>query len=302
MELMAVGENSHSFIALLRNNSKVEDLRQALARANESASSADVTKSRFLAAVSHELRTPLNAIIGFSDMLLHEMFGPFRDPRQKEYVGLVRDSGQHLLDVVTSILDVSRIEAGAYWTQMEPFRFADAVEMTRSMMQLQADSKGVRLDTRIAADAGEINADRRAVQQILINLASNAIKFTPEGGEVMIGAQRVGSRLHFWVRDTGIGIAEDDLASLGQPFVQVQNDYTRRFEGTGLGLSLVKGLVTLHEGTMSIESMPGEGTTVSISVPVDGPKGEAEKLVVLPTATSTANKQGGSSGSLRKTA
>ncbi|KQZ16408.1 PAS domain-containing sensor histidine kinase [Mesorhizobium sp. Root552] len=302
MELMAVGENSHSFIALLRNNSKVEDLQKALARANESASSADVTKSRFLAAVSHELRTPLNAIIGFSDMLLHEMFGPFRDPRQKEYVGLVRDSGQHLLDVVTSILDVSRIEAGAYWTQMEPFRFADAVEMTRSMMQLQADSKGVRLDTRIAVDAGEINADRRAVQQILINLASNAIKFTPEGGEVMIGAQRVGSRLHFWVRDTGIGIAEDDLASLGQPFVQVQNDYTRRFEGTGLGLSLVKGLVTLHEGTMSIESMPGEGTTVSISVPVDGPKGEAEKLVVLPTATSTANKQGGSSGSLRKTA
>jgi cell cycle sensor histidine kinase DivJ len=235
-------------------------------------------------------------------MLLHEMFGPFNDPRQKEYVGLVRDSGRHLLDVVTSILDVSRIEAGAYWTQLEPFRFADAVEMTRSMMQLQADTKGVRLDTRIAADAGEINADRRAVQQILINLASNAIKFTPGGGEVMIGAQRVGSRLHFWVRDTGIGIAEDDLASLGQPFVQVQNDYTRRFEGTGLGLSLVKGLVTLHEGTMSIESMPGEGTTVSISVPVDGPKGKVEKLVVLPTETSPANRQGGSDGSLRKTA
>jgi cell cycle sensor histidine kinase DivJ len=302
LELMAAGEKSDSFIALLRSNAEVDDLRQALAQANESAASADVTKSRFLAAVSHELRTPLNAIIGFSDMLLHEMFGPFRDPRQKEYVELVRESGRHLLDVVTSILDVSRIEAGAYWTQMEPFRFADAVDMTRSMMQLQADTKGIRLDTRIPADAGEINADRRAVQQILINLASNAIKFTPEGGEVMIGAQRVGSRLHFWVRDNGIGIAEDDLACLGQPFVQVQNDYTRRFEGTGLGLSLVKGLVTLHEGTMSIESMPGEGTTVSISVPVDGPKGKADKLVVLPTATSTANKQGGSGGSLRKTA
>jgi cell cycle sensor histidine kinase DivJ len=302
LELMGIGEGSDSFVAMLRDNSEVDGLKQALAQANEAASSADMTKSRFLAAVSHELRTPLNAIIGFSDMLLHEMFGPFNDPRQKEYVGLVRDSGRHLLDVVTSILDVSRIEAGAYWTQLEPFRFADAVEMTRSMMQLQADTKGVRLDTRIAADAGEINADRRAVQQILINLASNAIKFTPEGGEVMIGAQRVGSRLHFWVRDTGIGIAEDDLASLGQPFVQVQNDYTRRFEGTGLGLSLVKGLVTLHEGTMSIESMPGEGTTVSISVPVDGPKGKVDKLVVLPTETSPANRQGGSDGSLRKTA
>ena len=300
LELMAMGEGN--LIATLRNNSEVDDLRRRFAEANESASSADVTKSRFLAAVSHELRTPLNAIIGFSDMLLHEMFGPFKDPRQKEYVELVRDSGRHLLDVVTSILDVSRIEAGAYWTQMEPFRFADAVEMTRSMMQLQADSKGIRLDTRIASDAGEINADRRALQQILINLASNAIKFTPEGGEVMIGAQRVGSRLHFWVRDNGIGIAEDDLASLGQPFVQVQNDYTRRFEGTGLGLSLVKGLVTLHEGTMSIESMPGDGTTVSISIPVDGPKGKADKLVVLPTATPSANRQGGSGGSLRKTA
>jgi cell cycle sensor histidine kinase DivJ len=302
LELMGLGEGSDGFVAMLRDNSEVDELRQALAQASEAASSADMAKSRFLAAVSHELRTPLNAIIGFSDMLLHEMFGPFKDPRQKEYVGLVRDSGRHLLDVVTSILDVSRIEAGAYWTQLEPFRFADAVEMTRSMMQLQADTKGVKLDTRIAADAGEINADRRAMQQILINLASNAIKFTPEGGEVTIGAQRVGSRLHFWVRDTGIGIAEDDLANLGQPFVQVQNDYTRRFEGTGLGLSLVKGLVTLHEGTMSIESMPGEGTTVSISVPVDGPKGKADKLVVLPTATSPANRQGGSSGSLRKTA
>lgn len=302
LELMATGEGCDSFMAMLRDNGEVDDLRQALAHATEAASSADMTKSRFLAAVSHELRTPLNAIIGFSDMLLHEMFGPFKDPRQKEYVGLVRDSGRHLLDVVTSILDVSRIEAGAYWTQLEPFRFADAVEMTRSMMQLQADSKGVRLDTRIAADAGEINADRRAVQQILINLASNAIKFTPEGGDVMIGARRVGSRLHFWVRDTGIGIAEDDLASLGQPFVQVQNDYTRRFEGAGLGLSLVKGLVTLHEGTMSIESVPGEGTIVSISVPVDGPKGKVDKLVTLPTSTPSADRQGGSGGSLRKTA
>ncbi len=311
LELMPAGDAGEGFVALLRDNGEVEELRRGLARANEEAASADVAKGRFLAAVSHELRTPLNAVIGFSDMLMHEMFGPFGDPRQKEYVGLIRDSGRHLLDVVTSILDVSRIEAGAYRTQVEPFRFADAVEMTRSMMQLQAEAKGVAFDARIAADVGEVNADRRAMQQILINLASNAIKFTPAGGDVTIGAQRLGSRLHFWVRDTGIGIAEDDLATLGQPFVQVQNDYTRRFEGTGLGLSLVKGLVALHDGTMSIESMPGEGTTVSVSVPVDGPKPRPDKVTALAAAaTVTApeqaqggpNRQGGPGGSLRKTA
>ena len=121
------------------------------------------------------------------------------------------------------------------------------------------------------------------MQQILINLVSNAIKFTPDGGDVVVGAKRIGSRLHFWVRDTGIGIAEEDFANLGKPFMQIQNDYTRSFEGTGLGLSLVKGLVALHEGTMSIESMPGEGTTVTISFPVNGPKERsADKAGVLP--------------------
>lgn len=288
------------FFALLQVNEEVAALRRQLAASGEAAASAELAKGRFLAAVSHELRTPLNAIIGFSDMLLHEMFGPFGDARQKEYVELVRDSGRHLLDVVTSILDVSRIEAGAYSVQPEPFRFADAVEMCCSMMHLQAQSKGITLEANLAADIGEINADRRAVQQILINLVSNGLKFTPSGGTVAIGAQRVGSRLHFWVRDTGIGIEEKDFADLGKPFMQIQNDYTRRFEGTGLGLSLVKGLVALHEGTMSIESAPGEGTKVSISLPLDGPAANG-KGVVLPM-TSARPARGDNNGALRKTA
>lgn len=293
------------FTLVLREDGEIARLREDLAVANEAAASAEVAKGRFLAIVSHELRTPLNAIIGFSDMLLHEMFGGFKDPRQKEYVGLVRDSGQHLLDVVTSILDVSRIEAGAYATQPEPFRFIDAVEMCQSMMQLQAEAKNIDLQAQIAPDAGEINADRRAVQQILINLVSNAIKFTPDGGAVVVGAKRIGSRLHFWVKDTGIGIAEEDFANLGKPFMQIQNDYTRRFEGTGLGLSLVKGLVALHEGTMSIESMPGEGTTVAISFPVNGPKDRStDKTGVLPMpkAWTKGEAKGDRNGSLRKTA
>lgn len=301
LDLVRGEEQGDVFTLVLRENDDIARLRENLAAANEAAASAEVAKGRFLAVVSHELRTPLNAIIGFSDMLLHEMFGAFKDPRQKEYVGLVRDSGQHLLAVVTSILDVSRIESGVYATEPEPFRFAEAVDMCQSMLRLQAQAKNIDLQTQIAPDAGDINADQRAVQQMLINLVSNAIKFTPDGGDVVVGAKRIGSRLHFWVRDTGIGIAEEDFANLGKPFMQIQNDYTRRFEGTGLGLSLVKGLVALHEGTMSIESMPGEGTTVTISLPVNGPKGhQAEKAGVLTMPVAMA--KGDRNGSLRKTA
>ncbi|RUW52738.1 PAS domain-containing sensor histidine kinase [Mesorhizobium sp. M00.F.Ca.ET.151.01.1.1] len=301
LELVRGEEQSDVFTLVLRENDETARLREELAQANETAAAAEVAKGRFLAVVSHELRTPLNAIIGFSDMLLHEMFGAFKDPRQKEYVGLVRDSGQHLLAVVTSILDVSRIESGVYATEPEPFRFVEAVDMCQSMMRLQAQAKNIDLRTQIAPDAGDINADRRAVQQMLINLVSNAIKFTPDGGDVVVGAKRIGSRLHFWVRDTGIGIAEEDFANLGKPFMQIQNDYTRRFEGTGLGLSLVKGLVALHEGTMSIESMPGEGTTVTISLPVSGPKGRPANQTGVLTMPVTRAK-GDGNGSLRKTA
>ncbi|MER9397433.1 HAMP domain-containing histidine kinase [Mesorhizobium sp. M0615] len=305
LELMRAEEQQETFTLLLRENDETAELRDELAAANEAAASAEVAKGRFLAVVSHELRTPLNAIIGFSDMLLHEMFGGFKDPRQKEYVGLVKESGQHLLAVVTSILDVSRIEAGAYATEPEPFRFIEAVEMCQSMMQLQANAKNIGLQAQIAPDAGEINADRRAVQQILINLISNAVKFTPDGGNVVVGAKRIGSRLHFWVRDTGIGIAEEDFVNLGKPFMQIQNDYTRRFEGTGLGLSLVKGLVALHDGTMSIESMPGEGTTVTISLPVNGPKRSATDrngVLPMPATRTKGDAKGDRNGSLRKTA
>lgn len=149
--------------------------------------------------------------------------------------------------------------------------------MCRSMMALQAETKNVGLTVRLGSGVGEIVADRRSVKQMLINLLSNAIKFTPEGGKVSLSATRLGSRLHFSVSDTGIGIAAADLGRLGEPFTQIQNDYTRQFEGTGLGLSVVRGLVGLHRGTMTIESAPGEGTTVAISLPLDGPE------AVLPT-------------------
>ncbi|MCB1467739.1 MAG: HAMP domain-containing histidine kinase, partial [Rhizobiaceae bacterium] len=286
------------FRAVLRDRSEIEGLRTAAHTAAEETDALDVAKGRFLAAVSHELRTPLNAIIGFSDILLHEMFGGFTDKRQREYTELIKDSGHHLLAIVNSILDVSKIESGSYTIHPEAFTFSDAVDMATSMMSLQAEKKGVELQTQIARSVGDLVADRRAVQQILINLVSNAVKFTPEKGSVVVGAQRLGSRLHFWVSDTGIGIANEDLDRVGRPFMQVRNDYTRQFEGTGLGLSLVKGLVALHNGTMSIESAPGEGTKVAISLPVDGlhKAGDDSRSDLLPASPEVTH------GTLRKTA
>ncbi|MDP3896188.1 MAG: PAS domain-containing sensor histidine kinase [Mesorhizobium sp.] len=260
-------------LVVLSDQSEVVALRAELTALRDHAASVELTKSRFLAAVSHELRTPLNAIIGFSDMLAHEMVGPFADPRQKEYAGLIRDSGAHLLSVVNSILDVSKIEAGTYPIRPEDFAVAEAASACHAMLSLQATEKSICFENHVAANAGEIHCDRRAVQQILINLLSNAIKFTPKGGAVRLDARRQGRSIVLEVTDSGIGISEDDLANLGRPFVQVQNDYTRQFDGAGLGLSIVKGLVALHEGSMAIDSAPGAGTIVTVTLPVGGPGG-----------------------------
>ncbi len=265
----AAGELSQIF-AQMRDWSEEETLRMEAASRTVEARTAHEAKSRFLAAVSHELRTPLNAILGFSDVLAGEYFGRLENDRQREYVGLIRQSGAHLLSVVNTMLDMSKIETGRYELLTEPFAIADAMETCRAMLDLSARDKGIALTTRVSRHLGEIVADRRAIQQVLINLAGNAIKFTGPGGVVSMDASLQGERLVISVSDTGIGIAQDKLALLGQPFMQVQNDYTRQYEGTGLGLSLVKGLVALHGGSFAISSRPGEGTIVTISLPVDG--------------------------------
>jgi cell cycle sensor histidine kinase DivJ len=251
--------------------SELDGLRREADRRIEDARSAHETKSRFLAAVSHELRTPLNAILGFSDVLAGEYFGALANDRQREYVGLIRQSGGHLLSVVNAMLDMSKIEAGRYELLVEPFGAADAVEACRAMLDLQARDKGVTLTARASRGMREVVADRRALQQILINLAGNAIKFTERGGVVSMDAGIRGKDLVITVSDTGIGIAAEKLGTLGQPFTQVESDHARHYEGTGLGLALVKGLVSLHRGTFMIASKPGEGTVVTITLPADGP-------------------------------
>ncbi|MBZ0164801.1 MAG: HAMP domain-containing histidine kinase [Notoacmeibacter sp.] len=254
-------------VGFLARNDKVARLRDELDRYEEEAEKADLAKNSFLASVSHELRTPLNAIIGFADILSNEMFGGFQDVRQKEYVDLIAQSGQHLLSVVNAILDVSKIESGTYAIHQEPFDLNEAVAMPVSIAEPQARAKSIAIEKRIDGDLADVVADRRAIQQILINLLSNAVKFTPNGGKVTVGARSSGGRVTLWVNDSGIGMAEEDLKRIGRPFVQIQNDFTRQYEGTGLGLSLVKGLVALHGGTMAIDSAPGEGTCVTITFP-----------------------------------
>ncbi len=261
--LAAVVAQMTDISAELRVRAEAAEMAGEAERANEA-------KSRFLAAVSHELRTPLNAILGFSDILTGEYFGKLANERQREYVQLIRQSGGHLLSVVNAMLDMSRIESGRYELMLEAFPVAEAVVECENMLGLQAREKGVTLTSRLARGLGEVTADQRALRQMLINLVGNAIKFTDAGGAVTIDASIEAGHLKIVVSDTGIGIDPDKIGLLGQPFVQIHNAYNRGYEGSGLGLSLVKGLIALHGGSFAMTSRPGEGTVVTISVPADG--------------------------------
>lgn len=270
-EMTAVMDGGLSSIVVQsRDVSQEARLRRESAQKTTEAETANEAKTRFLAAVSHELRTPLNAILGFSDILLGEYFGRLENDRQREYVSLINQSGLHLLAVVNAMLDMSKIEAGRYELICDSFPVSGVVTACEAMLGLQAETKGVKLTSRIMRNVTEVTADRRAIQQILINLVGNAIKFTESGGLVTIDAEMAGSELKLVVSDTGIGIAADKIDLIGQPFMQIQNGYNRTHEGTGLGLSLVKGLVSLHGGQFSVTSRPGEGTVVTVTIPADG--------------------------------
>jgi two-component system, cell cycle sensor histidine kinase DivJ len=230
---------------------------------------AAVARNRFLATVSHELRTPLNSIIGFSDILRRDLFGALANDRQREYVELIHTSGAHLLSVVNTILDVSKLDAGTYSIHREPFDLNGTVQECVSMLEPQAGGKSVTIDLSVAPEIAEADADRRAVRQIVINLLSNAVKFTGEGGTVRISTSRRERGFQIRVADSGIGMSRDELENVGTPFAQADNTYTRECEGTGLGLAVVKGLVDLHGGSLDIASEPGNGTEVTVFIPVD---------------------------------
>jgi len=255
-------------VAVMRDITDRKMQEQALETARIVAEQADASKTRFLATMSHELRTPLNAIIGFSEMIVQEDVLMLNAARRKEYAQLINDSGQHLLSVVNGILDMSKMESGNFEIAPEPFAPRAALLNCCNLLALKARENGVDLSTRAPDDLPVMTGDPRAFKQITLNLVANAIKFTERGGSVAVSAAVEGSRLMLRVTDTGVGIAPDDLKRIGDPFFQAGKTYQRKHEGTGLGLSIVKGLVALHDGEFNVQSKVGEGTTVTVALPL----------------------------------
>jgi cell cycle sensor histidine kinase DivJ len=256
-------------VAVMRDVTERKVQEQALEEARAEAEQANAAKSKFLATMSHELRTPLNAIIGFSEMLAREEAMRLNLDRRREYATLINDSGTHLLSVVNGILDMSKMETGDFEIRPEPFTPAQVIGSCCDLLALKAREQGLELMTRLAPDLPEIVADKRAFKQIMINLLSNAVKFTDRGGRVTVAARTDGVDIVVVVEDTGVGIGSEDLPKVGKPFFQARAAYDRRHDGTGLGLSIVKGLVTLHGGQFDIASRLGEGTRVSVRLPID---------------------------------
>lgn len=245
----------------------LEATTKRLGLALDAAAGASQAKSQFLATMSHELRTPLNAIIGFSEMIKREVFGPVGDPRYLDYVESVRSSGLHLLSLVNDVLDFSKVEAGRLDLHDEVLDIAETIGGTLQMVHGQAKEGGVLIRIEVATGIPQLRGDERRIRQILINIISNAIKFTGSGGQVTVSVFAVSDHLVLRVADTGIGIAAEDIPRVLERFSQVDSSLSRKHEGTGLGLPLAKRLAEAHGGTLTIESTLGVGTTVSVEFP-----------------------------------
>ncbi|HEX5612741.1 MAG TPA: ATP-binding protein, partial [Burkholderiales bacterium] len=224
-------------------------------------------KSEFLANMSHELRTPLNAIIGFSEVLDERYFGELNE-KQAEYVRDIHSSGRHLLTLINDILDLSKIEAGRMELDLADFDLPAALQNAMTLVKERAQRHGIDLGMQVDPTLGTFRADERKFKQIMLNLLSNAVKFTPEGGKVGVAAKMNGSAVEVSVTDTGVGIAAEDQSAVFEEFKQVGRDYTRKAEGTGLGLALTKRFVELHGGEIRLASTPGKGSTFTFTLPL----------------------------------
>lgn len=282
---IADGAAESSVVAVTRDVTEHRRHAEELERARAEAERANEVKSRFLGTVSHELRTPLNAIIGFSEVLAGEGALNLEPARTREYAAIIASSGQHLLGVVNTLLDMSRIQSGHFDYAPEPIDMTALLRTCCDLMQLRADQAGITIVRDADAAPVLVHADLRACRQMLINLLSNAVKFTPAGGRIEVALRVSGDQLEMIVADTGIGISEADLPRLGDPFFQAGGGYRRTHEGTGLGLSVVQGLVGLHGGAIRIESAEGQGTTIIVMLPREC---QAETGLVAPAPIQTA--------------
>jgi PAS domain S-box-containing protein len=257
------------FAAVLRDISSQRAIHKDLVAARIAAESANEAKSRFIANMSHELRTPLNVIIGFSELMMGQCFGALGDPRYREYAADIRKSGEHLLSLINEILDISRIEAGSIELNEEaPLEVEELMDHCTRWVAARAADTGVALRTEIAPETPALRGDPRLLAQILLNLISNALKFTPAGGLVTVRASvAANGGVEIAVADTGIGMSPQQLERVGEPFLQFDDDKGRKGEGTGLGVSIAKRLTELHGGELTIESAVGRGTTMTLRLP-----------------------------------
>ena len=256
---------------LERSEGHSSELSRKYSDEKEKAERAALAKSAFLANMSHELRTPLNAVIGFSEIMTNELAGPLGDPSYKEYAKDILMSGQHLLDMINDILDMAKIEAGKMTISPQPIDPVDPVDAAMRMIRRKAEEKAINLVLDAQQNLPDIDADHRAIRQMMLNLLSNAIKFTDAAGTITVQVEQRGTDIYFGVTDTGIGIPPEDLPRLAQPFEQVSKTKDRNHEGTGLGLALTKSFAEMHGGRMMLSSIYGEGTTVAFVLPIGGP-------------------------------
>ncbi len=254
------------FAVVLRDVTQQKAVQTELRNARTAAEAASEAKSRFIANMSHELRTPLNAIIGFSDLLTYPSGYKISEPKQREYARDIGTSGRHLLTIINDILDISRIDLGSIELTPEEVPVEDIVQSCVRMVRIRANEAAIVLMVEIEPDLPALQADRRLLTQALLNLLSNAIRFTTAGGHVVTGACRsVNGAVQLFVRDTGIGMKAEQIAHVGEPFLQGDTRLERQFDGSGLGLSITKRLVEMQKGILIIESTPGVGTTATIS-------------------------------------
>lgn len=257
-----------ALFGIMQDVTERNQYERELREAKESAERAYAAKSQFLANMSHELRTPLNAIIGFSEMMQRQMLGPIGTEKYLDYIGGIRESGEHLLDMITDILDMSKIEAGKYTLDVEDFNLFKVIRLATHMMEGRALDAQVKILSNIPEDQDMmIVGDRRAIMQMILNVLSNAVKFTKPKGQVNISCTSDNHMITMQFVDTGIGIPASKLRYVTKPFEQAANSFTRNHDGTGLGLAITKELAELHGGTLELQSTVGVGTTVTISVP-----------------------------------